>query len=319
MGVLVLAGAVAGVTMAGTDDPFGAIGRLTGHGVTNGPTSTPSPTTGPAASSDAGASRPSPDGTQLPLQTAGAATPPSPTGAPGASVPPAASSAPATPAATQAAPSGAAPSATPVAADLVARRLVRMVTADDYRGLMDIDASSTDVTGETTWTVKVGRVGEREYRLRTIKRPGADPDVLERAALVSSVWERDDTTDWAQRRKTDDDRATPPLFDVTDADQLTPDGHVVEDGETLYRFGWDAGDARLQQFLRSIGADARMQLAEGELLTTADGVPVRLELRFEGSASGAPTSLRMTIRYSEVGSNIEVRSPRVGPPLVVRP
>jgi len=297
MGALVLAGVVAGITMAGMYDPLGTLGRVTAGGVPAGASPT-LPTTSDQTPVASGI---------VPGSTAVAAT-----AAPDASARPG-TTAPATPAPTTR------PSPTLVPADLVARRILRVVTPDDYRGLMDIDATYVDAAGDTTWTVRLGRVGEREYRLQTIERPGAGPEVLERAALVSSVWERDDKTDWVQRRKTDRDLATPPLFDLTDADQLTAAGQAEEDGATLYRFVWGAGDARLRQFLRDVGSVDGLRLRSGELQATADGVPVRLELAFEDDGRGDPTrSLRMTIRYSEVGSDIEVRSPRVGPPLVVR-
>jgi hypothetical protein len=330
MGALVLAGVVAGITMAGMYDPFGTLGRVAGGQAVGGATPTPTGSSSGSPLATAGAAPSGPAASSGPTATSGPAASPAPvsTRTPATSAP-VGTVAPATtvPGPTDAAlptvvpttPAGPTPtpSPTPVPADLVARRLVRIVTADDYRGVMNIDATLTDANGDTTWTAKVGRAGQREYRLQTIQRPGADPDVLERAALVSSVWERDATSDWEQRRKTDRDRATPPLFDLTDAAQLTPDGQVVEDGETLYRFRWDAPDARIQQFVRDMGSVQGLRLRSGELLATADGLPVRLELRLGRSASGVDEALRMTIGYSEVGSTIEIRSPRVGPPLVV--
>jgi len=304
MGALVLAGVVAGVTMAGMADPLGGLGGLVGQGPAT-PTARPLVTARPTPATSTGAPLPT---RALAEPTSGAS--PAGTSALPAPTPTAASEAPPTPAA----------SSTPVPADLVARRLVRLVTDEDYHGLADVDATYTDTSGDTTWSVRLGRAGEREWRLQEVQRPGAEPEVLERASLVSTTWERGARTDWERRRKTERDRAIGHLFDLTDAGQVSFRGLTQVEGGTLYRFGWDAGHARIQQFIRSLGGPDGLTLVAGELLATDRGVPVTLELRLTGEASGsapAPT-MRMSVEYSEVGSNIEIRSPRVGPPLVVR-
>jgi hypothetical protein len=203
---------------------------------------------------------------------------------------------------------------------VVARRLLRIVTDERYRGVADMDATYTDASGDTTWKVRLGRVGEREYRLQQIRRPGTDTRVLERAALVSTTWERTDTTDWVQRRKTEADRATSPLFDLAETGDLSFQDVTDEGGTRVYRFGWESGEGRIREFARSLGAAEGLSVVSGELSVTEQGVPVRLELRLVGDAPGdaADPSLVMTVRYSDVGSDIEVRNPRVGPPLVVR-
>lgn len=302
MGALVLAGVVAGVTMAGMTDPVGGVGGLVGQAPAT-PTVRPLVTPGPTPAPSGGA----PAATSVPGATTSAAAPTA-TPAPPASTP-AATAAPGTPAAPP----------TPVPADLVARRLVRLVTDEDYRGLADIAATYTDASGDTTWSVRLGRAGEREWRLQEVQRPGAEPEVLERASLVSTTWERGARTDWERRRKTDRDRAIAHLFDLTDAAQVSFRGLTQVEGATLYRFGWDAGQTRIQQFIRSLGGPDGLTLVSGDLLTTDRGVPVTLELRLaRGSGSDPTAAMRMSIEYSEVGSDIEIRSPRVGPPLVVR-
>lgn len=290
MGVLVLVGVVAGITMAGMADPLGTLGRR--------PTA--------AASNDQASARPratmGPDATMAPTSTRPPMGPTSaPTGAPMAS------------------PTlGATPPATPAPASLVARRILRVMSPGSYHGLMEIQAALTEAeaAGSTTWDILVGRAGEREYRRQTVQRPGTDAEVFERAAIVSITWERAGRDDWTRRRREDRDQAAAPLFDVTDAGQLSFRDLVDEDGERLYRFAWEAGDDRLGRFLASVGVEQDLVLRSGELLATAQGVPVRLQLRFDERGSGAAT-LDMTVRYSEIGSDIEVRSPRVGPPLVV--
>ncbi len=322
MGALVLLGVVGGITMAGMADPFGSVGGLIGRGATDAPTpGAPTPGAPTPGASAPGASL----GTQAPLtspgSTASPAAPPSqavdgPTPAPSITTPP--------PVPTAAPDVSSSPSMAPVPthapADLVARRLVRTVTEEPYRGLADVDATYTDGTGETSWSVRLGRMGDREWRLQEVRRPGADAEVLEQAILVNSVWERGARTDWVQRRKTDRDQATAPMFDLTDARQLSFVGLADTDGASLYRYEWDADDDRIQRFIRALGAVSGMTIASGEVLATERGVPVRLDLSLVGQASdgGVAPSLRMSVTYSEVGSDIEVRSPRAGPPLVVR-
>lgn len=329
MGALVLAGVVAGITMAGMADPLGGLGGVVGGG--QGTRTTPPPlvsrpvvTPSPAASVPAA----TPGRTQAPTTGPAVPTPtapvvPPPTAAPGtatpAPTPPGGAAATPVPPAATAAPTSAPPTPTPVPADLVARRLVRVVTDEDYRGLADIEATATDGSGETTWTVRLGRMGEREWRLQEVRRPGSEPEVLERASLVSTTWERGARTDWERRRKTERDRATPPLFDVTDASHVSFMELTEVDGVTLYRFAWATGDSRIDQFIRSIGGPEDLELVAGELLTTARGVPVHLELRLASEAAATPpaTTMSMSVEYSEIGSEIEVRNPRIGPPLVV--
>jgi hypothetical protein len=168
--------------------------------------------------------------------------------------------------------------------------------------------------------VRLGRSGAREWRLEELQRPGLDPEVLERVILVSTVWERGARTDWVQRRRADRDLTTPPVFDLVEAEQLTFEGTTDTDGARLYRVQWDAGETAIQRFIRGLGAAEGMIIASGELVATERGVPVSLELRLVGDApeGAVDPSLSMTVRYSEVGSDIEIRTPRIGPPLVVR-
>jgi hypothetical protein len=214
-----------------------------------------------------------------------------------------------------------APARTPSPADLVARRVIRTVSDDRYRGLADVAATYTDGTGVATWDVRLGSVGDREWRLAQVERPGVDPEALERVVLPSTVWERGARTDWVQRRRAERDRPTPPLFDLTDAEQLSFVGTTEEDGVRLYRYEWQAGDTEIGRFIRGLGAAEGMTIVSSELITTERGIPVSLELSLVGDApdGAVDPSLRMTVRYSEVGSDIEVRTPRIGPPLVVRP
>ena len=94
-------------------------------------------------------------------------------------------------------------------------------------------------------------------------------------------------------------------------------GQDVE-GVPVYRFEWGAGDTRILRLLGELGRPTdRMRLASGELLATAEGEPVRLEVRLVGN-DGSDRTVTLRVDYSEIGSEIEVRSPRVGRPLVVR-
>ena len=315
MGALVLAGVVGGITMAGMADPFGDLGRA-GRDLAGGPGATPTPTllvVVPWSSPSPVATEPSTTATEAPADPT-----PEPLLTP-EPVPASAQPAPTVAPSVAAVPT-VAPTATPIAADVVARRLVRLATDERYRGLADIEATYTDATGDTTWSLDMGRVGGREYRLQDVRRPGSDPDVLERVSLVSTVWERGERTDWVQRRKTEADRPTPALFDLTDPSEVSFDGTVDEDGTRLYRFQWSAGVGRIREFVERMGGAEGMSLASGQLFVTEAGVPVRLELRLVGDASGdgVDPSLAMTVSYSEIGSDIEIRNPRVGPPLVVR-
>jgi hypothetical protein len=295
MGALVLAGVVAGITMAGMADPFGELGQLTGRGPAA--TGTPRPTWPPRTDASPGASR-SPASTADPV-TGPSAVPTTAAPTPRAVVP--------TPTPMR--------SATPVSADTVAQRLARLATDAGYRGLTDIEGTDTD--DASTWTVELGTSGDREWRLQRVDPPVGGRPTIERVIMTSTVWERGERDDWDGRTRTAQDRPMRPLFDLSDAAQLDYLGMTDLDGVPVYRFGWGAGDARILRLLGELGRPtARVRLATGELLATAEGEPVRLEVRLVGSDSDRTVTMR--VDYSEIGSEIEVRSPRVGRPLVVR-
>ena len=311
MGALVLAGVVAGLTMGGMADPFRELGQLTGQGPVQ---STPTPTWPPRTAATVGAS---PSLVETPETAVPTFAPATGLPAPGGATPtPASGAAGPTPSLTSAP-----AAATPVPADLVARRVSRLATDGRYRGLADIEAIYTDDLGAAIWDVELGTAGDREWRLQRLEPQDGDPVTLERVILATTVWERGERTDWEGRPRTDRDRPTTHLFDLTDAAQLSYLGTTEVDGVPVYRFEWGAGDARIRRFIRELGAADGMTLGSGELLVTAQGVPVRLELSLVGDGSGddVDPSLRMTVVYSEVGSDIEIRTPRIGPPLVVLP
>jgi hypothetical protein len=225
---------------------------------------------------------------------------------------PVSSSAPGTPA-------GATPGPTPrpVTAETVARRLVRTVTDDGYVGRMNVDARYIENGTQAHWTLEVGRVGDSEWRhIRQDEPQDADDVDLEQVILSKTVWERGYRTDWVRRSRVVDDHPLQPLFDLDDPAQLTFQGVTVENGQRQYRFTTRSGDAGLQRFIQWLGAKDGLWLRTSEVVATADGTPLRLDVVYVGD-DGA-TSLAMTITYSDVGANMEVRSPREGPPLVVR-
>jgi hypothetical protein len=294
MGALVLAGVVAGITMAGMADPFGELGQLTGRGPAA--TGTPRPTWPPRTNASPGASL-LPSSTDDPVT--GPATPPT------AATP--------TPRAVAPTPTPER-SATPVPPDTVARRVARLATDDGYRGLTDIEGTDTD--DDSSWTVELGTSGDREWRLQRVARPDGDRATLERVILSASVWERGERDDWDGRSRNDQDRTMRPLFDLSDAAQLDYLGMSDVDGVPVYRFGWGAGDTRIIRLLGELGRPTgRLRLASGELLATAEGLPVRLEVRLVGNGD---RTVNLRVDYSKVGAEIEVRSPRIGRPLVVR-
>jgi hypothetical protein len=197
---------------------------------------------------------------------------------------------------------------------------VRTVTDERFRGLADIDGTYTDAEGTTSWRVELGRTGDREWRLQRSEPPGRDAETLERVILASTVWERGERTDWERRARTDADRPVQLLFDLVEAGQLSSQDTIEIDGVPLYRFEWRAGDTRIRRFIRQLGAPDGMRLTWGELLATPQGVPVHLELRLVGDGGdGVDPSVRLSVDYSEIGSDIEIRTPRIGPPLVVLP
>jgi hypothetical protein len=199
---------------------------------------------------------------------------------------------------------------------VVASRLVRHATDEGYRGLAEIEVSYVDGQVASSWTVELGTSGDREWRLQKLDPPIGDRPTLERVIMTSTVWERGERDDWDGRARTTEDRPTHPLFDLTDTAQLEYVGTTDVDGVPLYRFEWKADSTRIRRFASELGAAAEgMRLASGELLATAQGVPVGLDVRLVGEGD---RTLRMRVAYSEVGSEVEVRSPRVGPPLVVR-
>ena len=219
-------------------------------------------------------------------------------------------------------PTTASVTATPVPADVVARRVARVATDERYQGLADIEGAYTDEQGPPSWDVELGTAGDRRVAVAAARSAGwrsADPGTGHPGD--ARVWERGERTDWERRARTDRDRPIAPLFDLADATQLSSLGITEVDGVPLYRFEWHAGDERIRRFIRELGAADGMTLASGELLATAQGVPVRLELSLVGDGSGAAVdpSLRLRVDYSEVGSDIEIRTPRIGPPLVVLP
>ena len=139
--------------------------------------------------------------------------------------------------------------ATPVPADIVARRLARLATDERYEGLADVVATYTDDQGAASWDIELGTAGDREWRLQRLEPSDGDPQTLERVILTTTVWERGERTDWEGRERTDRDRPVRPLFDLTDAGQLSFLDTTEVDGVPLYRFEWRAGDARIRRFV----------------------------------------------------------------------
>jgi hypothetical protein len=208
---------------------------------------------------------------------------------------------------------------TPIDPRKRAREVVRMFASDGYRGGMEIQGAFTEGDGAALSTLEVMRSGDREWSESHLGNIDGEPgEDLERVILGSEVWERTDTTDWIRRDRTGRDRPTPPLPGLTDPDDLEYLGQWPEGEADLRAYRWQTDTTTADRSLAGrLGVGDATRTA-ATLLVTAAGEPVRSLLSYTGVADGRQVKLDVVTEFHDVMARILIRSPRAGPPALVR-